>query len=123
MPLSDHEQRILEEIERSFYQHDPVTARRFETETVARQAARSCKWAALGFAAGLALMLATFTDSVALGGVGFLVMLASSVYFEAHLRLLGKEGWQELSESFRARADHGASTVPRRHLREHFKRD
>lgn len=123
MPLSEHEQRILEEIERSFYRHDPVAARRFETETVARQAARSCKWAALGFAAGLALMLGTFTDSVGFAGVGFLAMLYASVQFERNLRLLGKEGWQELSESFRARANHEPSVPNRRNLRAHFKRD
>ncbi|MGH9072295.1 MAG: DUF3040 domain-containing protein [Acidimicrobiales bacterium] len=123
MPLSEHEQRILEEIERSFYEHDPTAARRFETETVAHQAARSCKWAGLSFAAGLALMLATFTDSVVLGAAGFMVMLVSSVYFERNLRLVGKAGWQELSETFRV---HPSSETPgptRRHLREHFKRE
>ncbi|MGH9129391.1 MAG: DUF3040 domain-containing protein [Acidimicrobiales bacterium] len=123
MPLSEHEQRILEEIERSFYEHDPVTARRFETETVARQAARACKWASLGFGCGLALLLATFTDSVWLGGAGFMVMVFASVHFERNLRLLGREGWQELSESFRVRANHEAPGAPRRNLREHFKRD
>ena len=123
MPLSEHEQRILEEIERTFYQHDPVTARRFETETVSRQAARACEWAGLGFAAGLGLLLATFTDSVWLGGAGFLTMFVASLYFERNFRLLGRQGWQELSESFRARTNHEAPGANRRHLREHFKRD
>ncbi len=123
MPLSEHEQRILEEIERTFYEHDPVAARRFETETVARQAARSCKWAGLGFAAGLALMLVTFTDSLVLGAAGFMVMLLSSVQFERNLRLLGKAGWQELSDSFRGRANPEEPGATRRHLREHFKRE
>lgn len=124
MPLSEREQRILEEIERTFYQHDPATARRFETETVSRQAARACEWAGLGFAVGLSLLLATFTDSVWLGGSGFLIMLVSSLYFEHNLRLLGRQGWQELSESFRVRAGHEMpGGTSRRHLREHFKRD
>lgn len=123
MPLSEHEQRILEEIEKSFYEHDPVAARRFETETVAHQAARSCKWAGLGFAAGLALLLATFSNSLVLGAAGFMVMLVSSVHFERNLRLVGKAGWQELSESFRVRANPEELGATRRHLREHFKRE
>jgi hypothetical protein len=123
MSLSEHEQRVLEEIERAFYKNDPVTARRFETETLGRQAARACKWAGLGFAAGLSLLLATFTDSVWLGGAGFLTMFVASLYFERNLRLLGRQGWQELSESFRVRANHEALGSNRRHLREHFKRD
>ena len=50
MPLSEDEQRILDEIERSFYKHDPAFARNVSTATLTRQAGRNCKLAALVFA-------------------------------------------------------------------------
>lgn len=103
MPLSEHEQRILEQIERDFYQEDPGFADRVHKQTLYRQAGRNLKWAALAFACGLALLIATFTRSVFLGLLGFLVMLAAAVAFERNLRRMGKAGLAELTSSVRER--------------------
>lgn len=122
MPLSEHEQRILQEIEKNFYEHDPSFALRVRTETVYRHAGRNCKWAILGFLAGLALLLATFSSSLALGAAGFLVMLFSSVYFERNLRRMGKAGWHELSTSVRSRGLNETWGAAAQRARERFKR-
>ncbi|MGH9067032.1 MAG: DUF3040 domain-containing protein [Acidimicrobiales bacterium] len=122
MPLSEHEQRILSEIEKTFYEQDPGFADRVRTETVYRHAGRNCKWAALGFFCGLALLVATFTRSTVLGGAGFLVMLACSMYFERNLRRVGRAGWQELSASFKTRGNQSWGDT-RRQLRDRFKKD
>ena len=82
MPLSEDEQRILQEIEQQLYASDPELAREVSSTTVYRHAGRNLKWAALGFAAGVVLMvvsLVSFEGSYQVLGpfVGFLVMLAA----------------------------------------------
>ena len=49
MPLNEHEERILHEIEQRFYAHDPDSARRIESTTLDAYLARNCRWAAAGF--------------------------------------------------------------------------
>jgi hypothetical protein len=122
VPLSEHEQRILEEIERNFYLHDPDFADRVRSETVYRHAGRTCKWAALGFVAGLALLVGTFTMSLALGSAGFLVMLASAVVFERNLRRLGRAGIRDLTSTVRDRGLPETWQELRDRLRERFQR-
>ena len=80
MPLSEDEQRILQEIEQQFYEHDPDLAREVSSTTVYRHAGRNLKWATLGF----------------------LIMLASAFVFERNLRRMGRAGWQQMTESMRA---------------------
>ena len=53
MPLSDHEQRILAELEESLVRQDPEFAERVRSETVYRHAGRYCKWAAVTFVLGV----------------------------------------------------------------------
>ena len=64
MPLSEEEQRILHEIERNFYEHDPDFAARVRRETVYRHAGRNCKWSALAFLGGLAILVVWFSTSL-----------------------------------------------------------
>jgi predicted histidine transporter YuiF (NhaC family) len=97
MPLSEHEQRILQEIEQAFYKHDPQFAAKVKSETVYRHSGRHVWWSLLGFVAGLALLLATFTTSLVLGLVGFAVMLASLLVMERNLRRMGRAGLSELA--------------------------
>ena len=102
MPLSEDEQRILQEIEQQFYEHDPDLARAVGSTTVYSHAGRNLKWAALGFVAGFALMIVSFASSLVLGFAGFLVMLICAFLFERNLRKLGKAGWQQVTETMRA---------------------
>ena len=48
MPLDDREQRILEEIERQFYEDDPKLAETVRTASLASASGRHLKWAVLG---------------------------------------------------------------------------
>lgn len=97
MPLSEDEQRILSEIERSFYENDPAFAKQVGSTTVYSHARRNLKWAAVGFVAGLAVMVTSFASSVLLGAVGFVIMFGSAVAFERNLRRMGKAGWQSVT--------------------------
>src|ERR1700676_3382115 len=82
VPLSPEEQKILQEIEKSFYEHDPQFSRKVSETTIYRVAGRNLKWLALGFLGGLVLMIWSFTTSLLLGVLGFLVMLACAFFFE-----------------------------------------
>lgn len=122
MPLSEDEQRILHEIERSFYEHDPEFARGVSETTLYRHAGRNCKWSALGFAAGLVLLVASFASNRIVGFVGFLLMLGSTLVFERNLRKMGKAGWQDVARTVRERGFPDVLGDTRRKLRERFKR-
>ena len=97
MPLSDHEQRILAELEESLVKQDPEFAERVRSETVYRHAGRYCKWAAVTFVLGVVILVAFYSKSVAAGFVGVVIMFASAVWFERNLRRMGKAGWHDLT--------------------------
>ncbi len=99
MPLSENELRVLSEIEKSFYEHDSAFADRMRSETVYKHSGRNLKWAALGFVAGFVFTVATFTTSVFLGLLGFVVMLVSALVFDRNLRRMGKASWHEIKNS------------------------
>ena len=52
MPLDDREQRILEEIERQFYQEDPKLAQTVRRTTLATVTARRVRWASVALVVG-----------------------------------------------------------------------
>jgi hypothetical protein len=97
VPLSEDEERILNEIERGFYKTDPASAKRISGTTLPRYLARNCRWAALGFLGGLVILLVSFASSWVLGVVGFVVMTATAIVFVQNLRRMGRHGWQQLT--------------------------
>ena len=123
MPLSEDEQRILSEIEQHLYASDPQLVREVSSTTIYRHAGRNLRWAALGFVAGLAVMILTFTTSIILAFAGFLAMLGCAILFERNLRKMGRAGWRQWSETV------GTGRVKERfgsagdRLRDRFKRD
>ena len=123
MPLSEDEQRILHEIERRFYEHDPEYAKSIENTTLYKALGRNCKWAALGFLAGLVILLVSFASNLFFGAFGFAVMLASAIWFTQNLRKMGRAGWQQMTEQMRAHSVNDLLGDTRRRLRDRFKRD
>ncbi len=99
MPLSDHEQRILAELEESLVKQDPEFAERVRSETVYRHAGRYCKWAAVTFVLGVVILVAFYSQSVVAGFIGVVIMFASAVWFERNLRRMGRAGWADLRRS------------------------
>jgi DUF3040 family protein len=99
VPLSDHEQRILAELEESLVKADPEFAERVRSETVYRHAGRYCKWAAVTFILGVVILVAFYSKSVVAGFLGVIIMFASAVWFERNLRRMGRAGWHDLTRS------------------------
>ena len=112
MPLSEEEQRILQEIEANLTATDPGLVQQVSETTLYRHAARAIKWAVVGFIAGLVLLLFTFTQVLVLGVVGFLVMLACLLVIERNVRKLGKAGMQNLTSRSGADRSAGCSARP-----------
>ncbi len=99
MPLSEDEQRILSEIEEQLYETDPALAREVGRTTVFTHPARNLRLAILGCVGGLVFMVLTLSTSYWLSFLGFLVMLAASLWAWSSLRKLGRFGLQQISDS------------------------
>jgi len=123
VPLSEHEQRVLQELEHALYQEDPAFADRVRSESVYRYAGRYLKWSVLGFIVGLAVMLVFFTTSVALGFLGVLIMFGSLVTFWTNLRRMGKAGLEDIGRSLRGDGLGHALNDTRGWLRDRFRRN
>jgi hypothetical protein len=101
MPLSEHEQQILREIEEDLSATDPKMVQQVTDTTLYRHGARLIKWSAAGFVAGLLFMVFTFTTTPLLGVVGFVVMLGCALAIEQNVRKLGHAGLERLTGSMR----------------------
>ena len=77
MPLSEHEQRILADIEARLREDDPRFADTVGTTTVSAHLRRRLRIAAIGFFVGFALLFVGLGVHLIWGVVGFGVMLAA----------------------------------------------
>jgi hypothetical protein len=102
MPLSDDEQQRLNQIEEHLSASDPRLAQIADT-SLYRHSARIITWATVGVIAGFVLIVATFTTTLALGVVGFLVMLVCLLVIERHARKIGRAGLGSLPDSIATR--------------------
>lgn len=74
VPLSEHEQRLLDQIERALYAEDPKFASAVRTSDLRTVMRRRLRWAVAVFVVGFLMLLGGVTEPV-VGIVGFLVML------------------------------------------------
>jgi len=79
MPLDDREQRILEEIERQFYEEDPKLAETVRTASLASLSGRRLKWALVGLVVGTGRMFGFFTRNTLIALLGFGLMVVGLV--------------------------------------------
>jgi Protein of unknown function (DUF3040) len=79
VPLSEHEQRLLEQMERALYAEDPKLASTLRGADLRAHHRRRIVLGFLGFVVGVAVLVAGAATSIALIGVlGFVTMLASA---------------------------------------------
>ncbi|MEV6169819.1 DUF3040 domain-containing protein [Streptomyces sp. NPDC051954] len=95
MPLSEHEQRMLEQMERALYAEDPKFATALEGSGLRTYTRRRVYQAVAGFLVGIALLMAGMVaKQVWLSVVGFLVMLGCAVLAVTGWRKAPKPGEQ-----------------------------
>jgi Protein of unknown function (DUF3040) len=86
MPLSEHEQRILAEIERRLLEEDPKFAHQVGSSFRAHLG-RRLKLAVAGFILGLIVVISsTFLENVLIGVAGFVIMLLCVFLFVRTMR-------------------------------------
>ena len=116
MPLSEHEQRILEQYEKEL-QDDPHLSKRVSRTSLYTHLTRRIRLAVVAFFSGL-VMLMLFSFSVWIAVVGFTVMLLSGLVIYHYLTRIGRDqlrargaqlsmtGWLgRLADRFRGRPD------------------
>ena len=116
MPLSEHEQRILEQYERELEQ-DPSLSKRIGRTSLYTHLARRIRLSVLAFFAGL-LMLMLFFVELWIAVAGFTMMLLSGLVIYHYLKRIGRDqlmarggrlpvaGWMaRLAQRFRGRPD------------------
>lgn len=105
MPLSDREQRILEEIEKNLYEEDPRFARATRRATPRFDRSKRARLGGLLFVVGLGTLLVFFVTQALLAGVlafggmvaGIVLVLGSS----SALVNSGREGGRDATARFK----------------------
>ncbi|MFB7375585.1 DUF3040 domain-containing protein [Streptomyces sp. NPDC056222] len=96
MPLSEHEQRMLEQMERALYAEDPKFATALEGSGLRTYTRRRVYQAVVGFLVGIALLMAGMVaQQWWISVVGFLVMLGCAVMAVTGWRKAPKPGEQQ----------------------------
>jgi Flp pilus assembly protein TadB len=90
MPLSEHEQRILEEIERRLAEDDPKLVEQVGRTDLYTHLARRIRLSAVAFLVGFVLLL-LFVLSPWIAAAGFLVMIGSALLIYRYLGQLGRD--------------------------------
>lgn len=104
VPLSEHEQRMLEQMERALYAEDPKFASALEGSGLRTYTRRRVYQAVAGFLVGIALLMAGMVaKQVWLSVVGFLVMLGCAVLAVTGWRKAPKPGEQPAAGAPHAR--------------------
>ncbi|MFI0819212.1 DUF3040 domain-containing protein [Streptomyces sp. NPDC021098] len=110
MPLSEHEQRMLEQMERALYAEDPKFATTLEGSGLRTYTRRRVYQAVAGFLVGIALlMVGVIVPQIWISVVGFLIMLGCAV--------LAVTGWRKAPKPGEAQRPGGAGP-PRRQGRQ-----
>jgi hypothetical protein len=100
MPLSEHEQHILDEIEKRLAEEDPRLVEAVSRTSLYTHLARRIRWASLSFLAGF-VMLMLFPVALWVAAAGFGVMLVASLLVYRYLKQLGKDQVRAIQQSGR----------------------
>ena len=93
MPLSEHEQRLLDQIERALYQEDPKFASTVRATDLRTHMRRRLRRAGLVLALGFLLLLTGVVISkAAIGIAGFVVMVGALLLAMSSWKRLGQPG-------------------------------
>lgn len=80
MPLSEHEQQLLEQMEQALYAEDPKFASQMQGAGARAAARRRMIIGGVGVLTGLALVLVGVNTTMWVGAAGFAIMVAAVVF-------------------------------------------
>jgi hypothetical protein len=91
MPLSEHEQKLLEQLEKQLHEDDPKFANSMGSDPIRSWSTRHIVIGVLGTIAGILLLLVGVSlQNIFLGVLGFIVM-GAGVYFATLRRAAGRK--------------------------------
>jgi hypothetical protein len=97
VPLSEHEQRLLDQIERALYQEDPKFASTVRSTDLRTHMKRRMRRAALVLTIGVVVMLTGLVSNIpAVGILGFVVMVGALALALSSWKRLGTAPTQGL---------------------------
>ena len=99
MPLSEEEQRILQEIEDQLVASDSGLADELSGPDADSHSVRMLKWSFMGFVVGVVILIATLQITFLLSFLGFLTMLGSAIIFERNARALGRSSVDRITRN------------------------
>jgi hypothetical protein len=110
MPLSEHEQRMLEQIEKALYAEDPKFAHSVRARDPRVHYRRRVILAVIGFLLGVGLLVAgVIIKYIPMGVAGFLVMLTCAMWALTSWRHMSGLGPRRTSERKRRSRSRGRS--------------
>jgi hypothetical protein len=112
VPLSDHEQRLLDQIERALYQEDPKFASTVRSTDLRTHMKRRLRRAAVVMVLGVLVLLGGLVSNVPVVGVaGFVIMVAALA--------LALSSWKRLGTAKPGLRIAGSDARPRKERRAH----
>lgn len=116
MPLSEEEQRLLEQMEQALVAEDPKFASALRGSALVARSRRHAILAVLGFLAGVAaLMIGAISALTVVAVVGFVLMLTSAYVFVTAWRRVQQGGEEASSPQQSAGGEKPASRRSRSH--------
>lgn len=118
MPLSEHEQRLLEQMEQALYAEDPKFASHMVADPARSRARRRIVIGAVGVVIGLGLVLVgAMSQQIWLAVIGFVAMVSGCAYAlmpaRHHLGTVEEDGTIRRSQSSTQRSQRGGTSRPR----------
>jgi hypothetical protein len=105
VPLSEHEQRLLEQMERALYAEDPKFASALRGADPRTHYRRRVVKASIGFVAGIALLMTgVITQLIPVSVIGFVLMLGSAFF--------ALSSWRQIPSAEAAATTNPASPRP-----------
>jgi hypothetical protein len=118
VPLSEHEQRLLEQMERALYAEDPKFASALRGKDARSSFRRSVLLAAIGFALGVVLLMTGLVaKAILISILGFIGMLVSVLFALGSYRRVTASGRLGVVEGSAVRARPATRRPPREHRR------
>jgi Protein of unknown function (DUF3040) len=129
MPLSDHEQRMLDQIESALYAEDPKFASSVRGGTLRAPSAKRRLQGAVLFVIGLAMLVSgvafkatQLSGFPVLSVVGFIVMFGGVVFAVTGPRVMGKDKSAPASGASRAKKSKGSGGSFTSRMEDRFRR-
>jgi|GEM_PF-6770851 len=105
MPLSNKEQKILDEIEKGLVHLDPEFVKEIDSSALYRNVISSLKIPLSLTGLGFIFMITMLFVNPWLSVIGLVLVFSSSLRLEKSLRIMSKTGFQDISQSIKSTTD------------------